>query len=334
MTVRVGVVGLGIGERHLFYLKQMPNVEVVGVCDVFEDRARALATEYQAKPYTSLAAMLDESELDALTICTPPALHADMTELAAQFGVHVLCEKPMAGSVQDCQRMIDVSQEYGIKLMIGLKKRFDPYYEYIRRLFRESDKPPMWATIRYALGRVDKDWFWQEGDGSGPLLENAVHQFDALRSIFGDVHRISAEGGTFFLAERAPVPDVAAVSLRFVSGAVASLGIGYGCEWSMAREEVLYASEQYVIELQGRFDRADQLRYVDRSHPSEVHTVSLTVAEQSGGGFREEFDHFINCIETDMEPRIGGLEGLKAVELCLAVKRAVQSQQMVVLNQG
>jgi predicted dehydrogenase len=102
----------------------------------------------------------------------------------------------------------------------------------------------------------------------------------------------------------------------------------------MAREEAVYASEQYVIELQGRFDRADQLRYVDRSRPHEVHSVSLANGEQSGGGFKEQFEHFVDCVEKNEPPRVGGEEGLKAVELCLAVKHAVQSQQPVMLYRG
>lgn len=249
MTVRIAIVGLGVGRRHLEFLSQMPNVSIEAVCDVQEGPASAYAKQYGAKPYTSYERMLDEVALDAVTLCTPPSLHAPQTEAAAARGLHVLCEKPMAGSLEDCQRMIDAATKHNVKLMIAMKKRFDPYHEFIRTLFRESGSPPRWATVRYALGRVDKDWFWTEGDGGGPLLENAVHIFDALRSFFGDVHRITAEGGTFFMGERAPVADAAAVTFRFTSGAVAAVGVSYGCEWSMAREEILISSDKYVVEL-------------------------------------------------------------------------------------
>ena len=86
----------------------------------------------------------------------------------------------MAGSVGDCERMIAAADRAGITLMIAQKKRFHPFYAYLKAQTQGEWGPIKWAQVRFALGRVEKDWFWKEGDGGGPLVENAVHVFDLL----------------------------------------------------------------------------------------------------------------------------------------------------------
>jgi predicted dehydrogenase len=123
------------------------------------------------------------------------------------------------------------------------------------------------------------------------------------------------------------VPDAAAATLRFASGGVAALGIGYGCEWPMAKEEVLLATPKMVFELQGGFDRADQLRYVYRDNPAEVHTRN---DEQPYlGGFPEEIAHFVDCVANDHEPRADGVAGRESVRICLAIKESIRTGQPV-----
>jgi len=323
MAVRVGVVGLGIGRSHVEFFGQAPGAELVALCDTNETVLAETAAKCGAKTYTDLEAMLDAEELDAVSLCTPPSLHAPMTEQAAARGLHVLCEKPMAASVSDCQRMIDACQAAGVTLMIALKKRFAPQYCFIKEMCDSEVGQPLWACARFALGRVEKDWFWQEGDGGGPLLENSVHMVDILRHLMGDVVRVNAEGGTLFMPHRTPVADAAAVTLRFASGGVAALGLGYGCEWPMAKEEVLLATPKVVFELQGGFDRADQLRYTYRDNPGDVRTRE--VEQPYRGGFPEEIAHFVDCAATGGTPVADGPAGRESVRVCLAIKESIRS---------
>jgi len=330
MAVRVGIVGLGIGRRHVELFLRTPGAQVAAVCDVDKAALAEAAQKHGVMSYTSYSDMLDCEELDAVSLCTPPSLHAPMTEEAARRGLHVLCEKPMAPSVADCQRMIDACEAAGVGLMIALKKRFAPQYCLVRELCAAEAGQPLWACARFALGRVDKDWFWSEDDGGGPLLENSVHMVDILRCLMGDVVRVSAEGGTLFLADRAPVADAAAATLRFASGGVAALGIGYGCEWSMAREEVLLATPKMVFELQGGFDRADELRYCFRDNPGVVHTKTAEAPYE--GGFPEEIAHFVSCVADDLPLLADGVAGRESVRVCLAIKESIRTGEPVELE--
>ena len=327
MSIRVGIVGLGVGRTHVDLFGKTAGAEVAAVCDTNEAAAADVAGRCGAEPFTCYDEMIAEDGLDAVSLCTPPSLHAEMTEKAAACGLHVLCEKPMASSVADCQRMIDACAKAGVTLMIALKKRFAPMYNRILSLCEGDAGRPLWACARFALGRVEKDWFWAEGDGGGPLLENSVHMVDILRRLMGDGVRVSAEGGTLFLKHRAPVADAAAVTLRFASGGVAALGLGYGCEWPMAKEEVLLATPTMVFELQGGFDRADQLRYCRRDNPNDVHTEVAAAPYQ--GGFPEEIAHFVDCVANGREPLADGVAGRESVRVCLAIKESIRTGQAV-----
>lgn len=327
MPLRIAVVGLGIGKSHVELFRETPGAELVAVCDVNEALASEQGAKAGVKPYTSFDELLANEPLDAVSLCAPPKLHAPMTEQAAARGLHVLCEKPMAPTVADCQRMIDACGAAGVTLMIALKKRFAPHYGFIKEMCDGEAGQPLWACARFALGRVDKDWFWDDADGGGPLLENSVHMVDILRYLMGDVVRVTAEGGTLFMTDRAPVADAAAVTLRFASGGVAALGLGYGCEWPMAREELLLATPKAVFELQGGFDCADQLRYAWRDKPNDVRTRPAD--QPYRGGFPEEIAHFVECCTTGAPPRADGTVGREAVRICLAIKESIRSGQPV-----
>lgn len=332
--LRFAVVGLGIGRTHLSALAKRQDVSIVGVCDVLPAVAEKLATDYKTKPYTDMVQMLDEARPQAVSLCTPPLLHAPQTELAASRGVHVLCEKPMAGSMADCERMIAAAERAGITLMIAQKKRFHPFYALLRAKTGLQGEwgPILWAQVRFALGRVEKDWFWQEGDGGGPLVENAVHVFDLMRYLIGEVDKVFAFGGNLFMAHRAPQIDAAAVTLRFTNGAVAGLCVGYGSEWPMAREQMAFATPKIVVDCDGDFDRPNIFRGCYRDNPSKPLPLDFP-PNADFAGFDTEIDHFITCVREQREPIASGRDCMESIRLCLAVKESIRSGQVVEMSQ-
>ena len=125
--MKVAVIGLaGVGRAHVDRWAESPDAELVSVCDIVPQITDDLAPQYGIKGYTSTEEMLDTEDLTAISICTPPKVHLALTRAAAERGIHVLCEKPMASTVSDCQEMIDVCKSAGVVLQIGHKKRFIP----------------------------------------------------------------------------------------------------------------------------------------------------------------------------------------------------------------
>ncbi len=192
MAVRIGVIGLGIGRTHLQHFRALDGVEIAAVADVDGELAAQLGARYGAKPYADGVAMMAAERLDAVSVCTPPRSHAPLVVAAARRGLHVLCEKPMAPTLADCDAMIEATQKAGVTLMLGFKKRYAPAYSFLKE--REPEwGPPRIALCRYQLGPVAKGWFWDEADGGGPLVENTAHCLDVLRYLFGDARTVYAE---------------------------------------------------------------------------------------------------------------------------------------------
>ena len=320
--MKVAVIGLaGVGRAHVDRWAKSPNAELVSVCDIVPQITEDFASEYDVKGYTSTEKMLDTENLTAISICTPPKIHLALTRAAAERGIHVLCEKPMASRISDCQEMIDVCKSAGVVLQIGHKKRFIPPLLRLKELTESALGPIQYMVHRYPHpGMSNKDWFWAEDDGGGPILENAVHAADILGFLMGDVDRVYAEGGTFFAPHRKPQIDCAMFTLRFKSGAIGVVNAGMVSMGKFNFEDFYVANENGVAEVTGGFDRVETLRYAFRNDTEAVREESYPNFDS----FRAEIEHFIECIQTGSEPRASGEAGMKAVAICRAVKQSAE----------
>ncbi|HJZ53385.1 MAG TPA: Gfo/Idh/MocA family oxidoreductase, partial [Gemmataceae bacterium] len=122
--VRVGVVGCGkVAQIHAAALRSAPEAAFVAACDVSRERAEAFAAKYGLRPFTDVPAMLREAEVEAVVIGTPHPLHAQPAIAAADAGVHVLIEKPMAATVADCDAMLAAARRSGVTLGVISQRR-------------------------------------------------------------------------------------------------------------------------------------------------------------------------------------------------------------------
>jgi len=326
MKTKIGVIGLGIGQEHLRQYVRHRDVEIAGVVDLNEKLGREVARKYRTNAYVRLEDLLSSvKDLDGVSICTTPRSHLELVELCAGQSVHVLCEKPMAPSVAECRRMMEVCEKKGVFLMIGFKKRFSPAYSFLKEKFDGVFGRPVFALVKFALGRVNKDWFWDEKDGGGPMKENTVHVIDLLRYFMGEVESIYAAGGNFFVPERAPQIDTAAIVLRFVNGGVAAIGAGYASEWGFAKEEMMFTTGKTVCEINGAFDSPSVIQYVVRDRPARIYRREFP----EPSGFAEEISHFLDCVRRNATPAVSGRDGLAALEICQAVKQSIRLKKQV-----
>ncbi|MBM3495066.1 MAG: Gfo/Idh/MocA family oxidoreductase [Armatimonadetes bacterium] len=325
--MRVAVVGLGVGRRHLQTYAAMPEVEIAAIADTDPGRLAECAAQWGARPYPDTGAMLASEQLDAVSICTPPASHRELTEACASAQVHVLCEKPMASDVPDCEAMAAACRRANVRLMVAQKKRFHPLVARLKGLTDGELGPIRWAVVKYALGRVPMDWFWAEGDGGGPLQENSIHAVDALRYLMGEVRTVMAVGGSLFNPERAPQPDVAAVSLQFENGAVAALGLGQASEWGFADEHFYFACDGGEARFSGRFDVPVHWWMALRRAPDKPIAEDV----EPDDCFDREIGHFLDCVRTGAEPLVSGEDAARSVAVTVAIKQSIRTGLPVVL---
>src|SRR5438045_3838860 len=123
--VRVGLVGCGkVGTIHAAALRSLPEAEFVACCDAAAERAAAFAAKYGARPFADLDSMLRDGGTEAVIIGTPHPLHAEAAVRAAEAGVHVLVEKPMAASLTDCDAMLAAARKAGVTCGVISQRRF------------------------------------------------------------------------------------------------------------------------------------------------------------------------------------------------------------------
>ena len=141
--IRIGIVGAGaIASVHIDSYKRYPDrCQVTAVCDSFGQKAEALTAEkaLEAVAYESYEKMLDDSGIDAVSICLPPGLHCPIAVLALKAGKHALVEKPMASSLEECDRMIEASREGGRILSVVSQNRYKTPIAKLKRMVDEGD---------------------------------------------------------------------------------------------------------------------------------------------------------------------------------------------------
>ena len=320
--MKLAVIGLaGVGGVHVSKVSSMENAELACVCDIVESIANDFGKKYNVKAYHDAEKMIAEEKLDGVIAATPPKSHYPLTKMAAENGIHVFVEKPMASYVDDCQKMIDVCKNNKVTLMIGHKKRFIPALLRLKEL-SEGDLGP----IRYMIHRYphpwmsNKDWFWAEDDGGGPILENAIHAADILGFLMGDVDTVYAEGDSFFAEHRKPQINCAVYTFRFKSGSIATVGAGMVSIPAFNFEDYYVANDNGVAEVSGHFDSAEKIRFAFRKDPNNLHEEDYPGFDS----FKAELDHFMECAKTGKEPIASGEAGKKAVAICRAVKKSAE----------
>ena len=132
-TLRVGVIGLGlIGSLHARIMAECPNAQLVAVSDINGDTARKIAAEHGCSAYTDFREMCDKEQLDAVCICTPDQFHLENAVYAAEKGINLLIEKPLAPTEQEARSILDTVQRTGVRMMVAHLLHFDPRYAQLR----------------------------------------------------------------------------------------------------------------------------------------------------------------------------------------------------------
>jgi len=200
-SFKVGFIGAGgIALMHMTHLKKIGGVEVCCAADVSETALkRAVDSQQVPRTYTDFRAMLkEETDLDAVDICTPNGLHAENAIAALEAGKHVIVEKPMAMNARECQRMIDAGNRAGKHLIVGFQFRFDPRTQLIRRQIIDGHFGKILFVRCQALRRRGiPNWgvFGRKDlQGGGPMIDIGVHVLEMAHYCIGSPKPVSASG--------------------------------------------------------------------------------------------------------------------------------------------
>jgi predicted dehydrogenase len=245
--LRVAVVGGGIGREHIAAYRALPEqYELLAICDVDADKARALAEQHGIPRYTpDLDDLCGMGDLDVIDICTPPHLHVPQVLRVLAAGKHAVCEKPLASSIRDVDRLIEASAAASRQVMPIFQYRFGHGLQKLKHLVDQGLAGKTYlATVETAWRRRAEYYAvpwrgkWRTELG-GALLGHAIHAHDLLNYIAGPARSVYARTAT--RVNPIEVEDCAAASLELADGGLATLAVTLGSPAEITRHRFCFA---------------------------------------------------------------------------------------------
>jgi predicted dehydrogenase len=243
--VRWGLIGCGdiAAKRVAAALRDVPNSRLDAVSRRQAEKAEEFGGRFGARHWYASWQELIQSELDAVYIATPVDLHAEMAVAAAEAGKHVLCEKPMALEVGECDRMLAAARASGVKLGVAYYRRFYPILERVKALLRSGVIGAPVAAQADAFEAFDpgpdhpRRWIVERGrSGGGPMFDFGCHRLEVFLNLFGDVAEVRGVAAQVALSRS--VEDTAVAVLRFEAGPVATVRVTHATSESRDTLEV------------------------------------------------------------------------------------------------
>jgi UDP-N-acetylglucosamine 3-dehydrogenase len=325
--VRVGVIGCGAiaQRRHLPEYQSRQDVEIFAVCDPNIKRAQEVQELFGAHhAFSELSDMLGQPELDAVSICTPNQYHADMSIAALQARKHVLCEKPMATSLEAARQMVDVARSTGVFLMVGHNQRFMAPHIKAKMILNSGllGKPLTFATTFGHSGpenwSIDgnKSWFFDRTKAFiGALGDLGVHKIDLISWLLSDtIVEVNAMTGT--LEKAIPVDDNAIFIMRTSGGVIGTLAASWTYYPTEVNSTVIQCSEGRILI---GVDSKCQVIVEYRDGTRDLHETEQIQSNSEGGQTDSGvIAHFIEGIIRGTGHEIDGAEAMKSIEVMFA----------------
>ena len=335
---KISLALIGAGRAGMIHARNfagsVSNAVLSAVADPVEEAAVSAATELGGCPYfTDYRELLRDDTLDAVIIATPTKYHCEITVAAAKAGKHVLCEKPMAMTVEECELMEQAVKECGVKLQLAFMRRFDAGFCAAKEAILQGRIGEVVMVRSNTRGpSIPKPWMYDISKSNGPLAEVNSHDIDSLRwfteSEFRTVHAIA---GNYRCPDaKADFPDfydnvvMIAEMANGMQGMIdGAQGVRYGYD---ARTEILGTNGCIFL---GRRNENEMVLATSDMNQQIEYVNSWKYLFRDA--YLAEDTAFVRCILEDSEPQVTGLDGKMVVQVVDAGNRSIREKRIVAL---
>jgi predicted dehydrogenase len=308
----VAVIGAGsFGRHHLRILSKSPNAQLVGVVDSNPDRAAAAAAEYTCPIFTSPAELAGKA--NAAVVAVPTSAHAEVGCTLLESGIDVLVEKPIAHDLPSAQRLVETAARHGRILQVGHLERFNPAVAALKTMVR---LPLFFEIHRLSL-------FSPRSLDVDVVLDLMIHDLDIVLDLVGTMPEEIRAAGISILSDKV---DIANVRLAFPGGCVANLTASR-VSTERVRKLRLFQPHQYISL---DYQKQDAMVFTVSGN-QQIGFQPLSVAKDEP--LRLEVEAFIEAVENRRRPPASGEEGLRALEIALAILGKIEEHAKVVRQQ-
>ena len=334
--LRVGVVGCGIGRQHLDAYQTLPELfEVAALCDVDPTKARETAAAYSiGRVLTELDSLLRLDDLDVVDLCTPPHLHATQTLQVLEAGKHVICEKPLCGSLEDADRVAAAEKRSSRRVMPIFQYRYGHGIQKLRLLVDQG------VTGRAYLTTVETAWRrrpayyavpWRSRwatELGGPVVNLAIHAHDLVGYLLGPVRTVFAHLTT--LVNPIETEDCGVVSLEMADGSLCTLALTTGSAHEISRHRFCFANLSAESNTAPYRSTHEPWAFTgDTPEIDERIAATLARFEPRPQGFAGQFSRFHQALESGTELPVTLADARASLELITAIYHSARSRTPV-----
>ena len=325
-TMGVAIIGLGhAGKAHFGAFEANPNTEVRALyaasdkrLDAYPGKAGLFCSDYEA--------ILEREDIAIVSLCSPNYAHADQAVKAVEAGKHVICEKPLATSAEDCERIVKAADKRrDLKFMVGQSARFNPICKTIKKLYDGGDLGEAFfaeADYLHNIEQRTKYWWSDKKNPQFTLLGGGVHPVDLLRWVVGDVEEVFALANHKILKDF-PHDDAVIMNLRFKNGCLGKVAAFVACRRPYALNLAVYGTKGTVINNRLYLSEIEELEdFID---------LPITILAEHPT-WDEEMGNFVDSILNDTTPLIDVRDGAKSALVCIAGGESIQTGKPVTVK--
>jgi UDP-N-acetyl-2-amino-2-deoxyglucuronate dehydrogenase len=338
MRIKIAVVGCGrISIKHFEAIqKYSDHMELIAVCDIKQDVLEQHMSKFDVCGYLSMAEMLKNIKPDIVAICTPSGLHSCQTLLAAENGVHVLTEKPMATRWNDGLRMVRACDDAGVHLFVVKQNRKNSTLQLLKRAIQEKrfgrinmvHLNVFWTRPQEYYDQAKWRGTW-EFDG-GAFMNQASHYVDLLDWLIGPIDKVQAMMST---SRNIEVEDTGVLNIKWRSGALGSMNVTMLTYPKNLEGSITILGNKGTVRVGGvavnniehwEFDEA-------KEYDKKVKETNYETDSVYGFGHQLYYKNVIEVLRGNEESETDGREGLKSLEILIAAYLSARDGQTVSL---
>lgn len=322
MLYKFAILGCGrIAQRHA---EQIARVgQLVAVCDVVAARADTLASQYDAKAFCNIDDLLSSStEFDIAVICTPNGLHAEHSIACLRAGLHVICEKPMALTVQDCKKMIDAAEEADKKLFIVKQNRFNPPVAALKEKLDQHALGKIFSMQLNCFWNRSEAYYKDEWRGTmaldgGTLFTQFSHFIDLMYWMLGDVKQVKAFMHNYNHKSVIEFEDTGVAILTFESGVIGSVNYTVNSFEKNMEGSLTLFGEKGTVKIGGQYlNEVEYTSGIDFDIPiSDAKSNNYGTYMGSMSNHNKVYDNVMDVLQNNATVMINAREGMKTIEI-------------------
>jgi len=338
MKFKIGLVGCGrISKNHFDAILEEKKLELVAVCDIDKKKAETTGKKHAVPFFTDLKKMLDDVPMDLISICTPSGVHPQNGILAAEHGVHVITEKPMATKLNDADDLIKACDKNNVQLFVVKQNRLNATMQLLKSAIDKGRFGKIYQAAVNVFWQRPQEYYdqskWRgtwEFDG-GAFMNQASHYVDALEWLIGEPDSVMAMTTT--MARKIESEDMGAAVVRFRNGVIATINVSMLTFPKNYEGSITILGEKGTVKIGGiavnkiekwefeEYDDDDKVVFESNYSPPNIY----------GFGHLGYYQNVVKVLEGEKEPDTDGRGGRKSLELNLAIYKSSQTGKRIAL---